>query len=277
MFKLPTPKIAGASASLNAASAEDGTAEGQAAEPAALPTTLGMAVCDASGRLTFLSPAIQELIGSSFEADAASQHLYRSDGLTRLRPGHLPLARASRGEIVTDAVICHRSEDEVPTYLRCNAAPVEAADGSANGAVVFVQDVTAGHVGQQNRQRTQEHLISALNHEFRTPLTKLVGHAERLHDMRGQLPLPALHSLEKMRKAADELRELADLVSSMADVESPGGATEGDPAESFDQLARRLSTVPKIPLQLVASLDPDRPSAAIAVLAREPASPRFEA
>jgi signal transduction histidine kinase len=249
---------------------------GEAAEPN-LPTTLGMAICDASGRLTFLSAALRELLGQSFGSEAeaepaAPDHLYGDDGLTSLRPENVPLARARQGEVVTDAVICHRSEEEVPTYLRCNAAPVAAADGSVGGAVVYVEDVTAAQVGDQDHQRIQDHLIGTLNHELRTPLTKLVGHAEMLHDMRSQLPVNAVHSLEKVCKAADELSELADLVSCLADLHTPGRLMEvlGDPAGLSrdetshlpEQLARgSLRSVPKIPMQHVAALaeEPRRP------------------
>jgi signal transduction histidine kinase len=249
-----------------------------------------MAVCDASGTLTFLSPALQELLGQSFgseveAASAAATRLYRDDGLTSLRPKHFPLARARRGEVVTDVVICYRSEDEVPAYLRCNAAPIDAADGSVNGAVVFVEDVTAGYVSHQNHQRMQNHLISTLNHELRTPLTKLMGHAEMLRDLRSQLPLNAVHSLEKLCQAADELSELADLVSCLADLDTPGLLMEaiGDPADSSqddpwrvpEQLARgRLRSVPKIPLQPDDGPDPDGVITAIALLAQELPSPR---
>jgi signal transduction histidine kinase len=150
--------------------------------------------------------------------------------------------------------------------------------------VVFVDDVTARHVGQQNNRRMQDHLISTLNHEFRTPLTKLVGHAEMLHDMRSQLPVNAVHSLEKVVKAADELRELADLLSCMADLDTPGRLTEalGATADSSrngttqvpEQLARgALRSVPKIPLQLV---DSERVMEAIAALAKEPPSSRSD-
>jgi signal transduction histidine kinase len=244
-----------------------------------------MAACDGSGELTFLSPALRMLfcqsLGSEAEdARAAPEHLYQEDGRTRLLPEHFPLARALQGEVVADAVVCYRPEDEVPAYLRCNAAPVAAEDGSVNGAVVFVEDVTAGYVGHQNHQRMHNHLISTLNHELRTPLTKLVGHAEVLHDMRSHLPVSAVHSLEKVRQAADELSELADQVSFMADLDTPGRLMEaiGDPADSSqddpsrvpEQLARgRLRSVPKIPLQLV---DSERVSEAIAALAKGPPS-----
>jgi signal transduction histidine kinase len=249
-----------------------------------------MAACDASGRLTFLSPALRGLLGKSFESEvdaarAASDDLFQEDGFTRLPPENVPLTRALQGELVADAVVCYRPEDEHPAYLRCNAAPVAAADGSLTGAVVFVEDVTAGYTGHQNSQRMQNHLIDTLNHELRTPLTKLVGHAERLHDLRSHLPLDVVHSLEKVRQAAEELSELADLVSCMAQLETPDRLIEviGDPADSSQddrsrvpkQLAHgHLRSVPKIPMQPDIGPDPDRVIKAIAMLAKELPAPR---
>ncbi len=289
MFKIATPGTPGLSAPLRAAVAAPATID-DAAAPPGLPLTLGMAACDASGKLTFLSPALRVLLGQSFKVEAWAtraglEDLYREDGLTRLLPEHVPLTRALQGEVVADAVVCHRPEDEVPTFLRCNAAPVTAEDGSVNGAVVFVEDVTPVYVGHRNQQRMQNHLISTLNHELRTPLTKLVGHAEVLHDMRSHLPVNAVHSLEKVCQAAAELSELADLVSSMADLDSPGRLMEiiGDPADSSqddpspvpEQLSRgRLRSVPKIPMQPDIGPDPDRVIKAIALLASELPSPR---
>ena len=266
------------------------TAVASATTTLGLPLTLGMAACDASGRLTFLSPALRGLLGKSFESEAAAakaapEDLMQEDGVTSLPPENVPLTRALQGEVVTDAVVCRRSDDDVFIYLRCNAAPVAAEDGSVNGAVVFVEDVTAAYVSQQNHQRMQHLLIGTLNHELRTPLTKLVGYTERLHDLRGHLPVNAVHSLEKLCQAADELSELADLVSCMADLDTPGRLLEiiGDPVDSSqddlsrvpEQLARGgLRSVPKIPVQPDIGPDPDRVLKAIALLAKELPAPR---
>jgi len=244
---------------------------------------LGMAACDSTGRLTFLSAPLQELLGESFGVDAPTEpsaQLYQQDGITELRPEDLPLARARRGEVVVDTVICHRSEVKaVPTYLRCNAAPVAA--GAVNGAVVFVEDLTAGYEDRQvrqGRQQLDDYLISTLNHELRTPLTKLVGYLEMLRDMRNQLPVNAVNAMEKVRQAADELRELADLISCMGDLDIPGRLTGAVSPEVPEQLAReRLRSVPRIPLQLVSDLDPSTVSDVIAGLANEAPSPPSEA
>jgi len=275
MFKSATSRSMGASA------------------PASSPVGLGMAACDAAGRLTFLSTELRELLGESFGSAAAAdqeppEQLYRQDGLTRLLPDDLPLARARKGEVVTDEVICHRPQDRVATYLRCNAAPVTAPDTTVNGAVVFIEDVTDKQLGQQSHRQMDDQLMSTLNHELRTPLTKLVGHAERLHDMRSQLPVNAVQSVEKVRQAAAELRELADLVSSMADLDTLAPLTEaldetaessrGDSDRIPEQLAHGgLRSVPKVPQQLDVSPDRDGVIKAIGLLAKELRSYRSEA
>jgi len=244
---------------------------------------LGMAACDPTGRLTFLSAPLRELLGESFGSvaetePAATGQLFHQDGFTSLQPGDLPLARARQGEVVVDAVICHRTDTKaVPTYLRCNAAPVAA--GSVNGAVVFVEDLTAGHEDHQipqGRQQLDDFLISTLNHELRTPLTKLIGYAEMLHDLRSQLPVNAVHAMGKVRQAADELRELADLISCMGDMDTPGRLTGAQP-EVPEQLARgRLRSAPRIPLQLVADRDEDTVTDVMAALTNGTPSPPSE-
>jgi len=290
---IATPPGTRAPAPLHAAAQIAPAPVATTATTAVLPPSLGMAACDGSGRLTFLSTALRELVGQSLGSEARDepavpQHLYQDDGVTRLRAEHVPLVRARQGEVVTDAVICHRSEDEVATYLRCNAAPVAASDGSVNGAVVFVEDVTAGYVDQQDHRRMQDHLITTLNHGLRTPLTKLVGHAEMLQDMRSQLPVNAAHSLEKVCQAADDLRELADKVSCMAELDTPGWLTDAlgeatDTAQDGmaqvpEQLTHAdLRSVPKIPLQLVARVDTDRVNEAIKALVAELPRPRSQA
>ena len=66
---------------------------GQAAKPTGLPPTLGMAACDASGRLTFLSPALRELLGQSFGSEARGHAGSARAPVSRGRP-HQPAAGA---------------------------------------------------------------------------------------------------------------------------------------------------------------------------------------
>ena len=46
-------------------------------------------------------------------------------------------------------------------------------------------------------------------------------------DMRNQIPVNAVDAMEMVRQAADELRELADLISRMGDLDTPGPADRG--------------------------------------------------
>ena len=119
-----------------------------------------------------------------------------------------------------------------------------------------------------------DYLISTLNHELRTPLTKLVGYAEMLHDMRGQLPVNAVHSVERVCQAVNDLRVLADLISCLGDIDTPGRLTEAAPGQVPEQLARGgLRSVTRIPLQLVSDLDQGTVTDVMAALTKEAPSP----
>lgn len=188
-------------------------------------TDLGIAACDASGELTFLSPALQKLMGQPFEPHAEAEQveryrLYESDASTRLQPEAVPLARARRGEVVTDELICAHSATGRLLYLLCSALPVLGRGGSLEGAVVFVQDVTDEHLALQEQEQARDRLVTTLNHEFRTPLTRLVGCAEILHDLSDDFSPEVARFVTKIRQAAEELTALVEHVTSLADLHS---------------------------------------------------------
>jgi PAS domain-containing protein len=79
-------------------------------------TGVGLAACDASGRLTLLSPVLQEMFGIPFapvpEEDYAYVfHLLAEDCTTPLAYQDIPLVRARRGEFVRDALVIARRPD----------------------------------------------------------------------------------------------------------------------------------------------------------------------
>lgn len=185
-------------------------------------TDLGIAACNAAGELTFLSPGLQKLLDQPFERHAEFEQveryrLYESDGSTRMQPEAVPLARARNGEVVTDELLCARTATGNLLYLLCSALPVTCPEGSQVGAVLFAQDVTAEHAALKDQEQVHDRLVVTLNHEFRTPLTKLVGYVEILRDSSHDLPPDATRYLHKIRQAAEELTELVDSVTELAD------------------------------------------------------------
>ena len=184
-----------------------------------------MAACDASGNLIMFSPALERLFGWSFTALTESQFfraipLLTADGKAPLLPRDRPLTRARHGEVVSDAVVAADTADGRRIYLRCNAAPIRDEDATNRGAVLLVQDVTLETASRGEQEELRYRLVDTVNHEFRTPLTKLIGHMEILADLSEELPAHARWSVSVAQKAAAELSDLVLRVSGLADLGS---------------------------------------------------------
>jgi signal transduction histidine kinase len=226
-----------------------------------------------------LSPALEELFEQGFEPlherDFPQKfRLYSSDGVTPLPIEDVPLTRARQGEIVTDAVVSTRRKDGRMAFLRCNAAPIKASDGEILGAVVLVRDITAERAAQHEQDELRDRLVVTINHEFRTPLTKLLGHAELLADSDEMLPEQTKRSIQTMFQATQDLVRLLESLTQLIDLDSHTRLHRryGDVADllreiasDFTHLARiephRVTT--EVPDRLTATLDPQETRKAI--------------
>jgi diguanylate cyclase (GGDEF)-like protein/PAS domain S-box-containing protein len=108
---------------------------------------VGVVACGADGALSLFNRAARDMHGMDADGLRSAQwadhyHLFEDDGQTPLEEGHIPLARAMRGEIVKDAtmVIAH-AEGRIHRVLASGRA-LKGADGEALGAVVAMKDVT---------------------------------------------------------------------------------------------------------------------------------------
>lgn len=138
-----------------AASEEEG---GRA--PAAHPDWLGSAavleqipdgviVADESGRIVFVNEAAARLhgvktLGVAPEGYSEAYHLFTLDGRA-YPPGELPLARAVRGETVTDARWCIRHPDGAELVAIGTARPFLDSEGRRRGAILTLRDDSARH------------------------------------------------------------------------------------------------------------------------------------
>lgn len=186
-------------------------------------TPLAVAVCDAEGWLTLMSPALQELVGP-FERVHSSEFVERfglrdEDGHHPLRAEQLPMVRALRGEVVRDALLTAGAAGRRRVFLRTSAAPIRGVTGQVLGAVAVVQDVTADEAAARERDRLRARLMETVNHEFRTPLTKLQGHVELLLDDDG-VPAQMRRSMEVIAQATHDLATLVRTVSELSDLEA---------------------------------------------------------
>jgi PAS domain S-box-containing protein len=206
-------------------------------------TGVGLVACDASGMLTLISPALQELFGMGYEPVTEPFyverfHLLREDGETPLPLDEVPLARARRGEFVRDALVSTRLADGSLVHLRCNAVPLRDDADHDNGAISLVQDVTAETEAAQRARVLQRRLLETINHEFRTPLAALLGHVELIHDHRDRgddLDPELADWLDAIERAGWRLRDLVEEVS--------GLVNSDEDAEPADRPLRRMRAV----------------------------------
>jgi signal transduction histidine kinase len=189
-------------------------------------TPVGLAVSNAQGVVELCSPALDAMLGRPTlqgqpqDVWTSRYDMYAADGVTPLRPEDFPLVRAVNGEVVTDAVIVSVRGDGRRLYLRCNASPLRDESDEIVGAVVLVQDVTAEQTAHEAQILLRDQLVETVNHEIRTPLAKIIGHAELIQDQRENLLPTISKSVDTIVSAAADLYALADDISDLAELEA---------------------------------------------------------
>lgn len=180
----------------------------------------GVMVTNAAGVMVLENDASRQLTGrvGSVVHLSLDQHVgvygARNPDGEMMRTEDLPLARAVRGETVTEQVLLLRRVDTGDDrFLLCSSAPVRAANGTITGAVAVFRDITQ----MKQLEQMKDEFVSIAAHELRTPLTAIKGYAELL-DRR----LSAQTGRESDRKSLGVIRKqterLAGLVNEMLDV-----------------------------------------------------------
>jgi signal transduction histidine kinase len=219
-----------------------------AVDPAALETLmcragLAVAVLDGSGYLSLLSPGLERLLHRQFEAVPAESlpevfHLYGEGGARLLRPEEVPIVRASRGEVVEDAIVTVRAPGQPVRHLRVNATPMVGRNGEVQGALAVMTDVTS--LVAAARGELSRSLAETVNHDLRTPLTTILGHVELLIDQQDDFPPAAARSLESVWRAGQHLNDVVTWISEWIDLAytARGEGKGTDLAEYLDRNQR---------------------------------------
>jgi signal transduction histidine kinase len=214
-------------------------------DPAALQALvcragLAVAILDSAGRLAMLSPGLERLLHRQFEeVEAASLanmfHLYTEGGARLLQPHEVPIVRALRGELIEDATVTVKAPGQPVRHLRVNATPMQGPQGEPQGAWAVMTDVTslvAAARGELNRS-----LAETVNHNLRTPLTTMLGHAELLLEQAAELPPGASRSVEAVWRASQRLNDVVTWISEWIDL-AYTPEVEGKGTDLADYLAR---------------------------------------
>ena len=174
----------------------------------------GVIVTDEAGRITLVNAAAERLHGVGrldVEPDRYSEtyHLFTEDGRP-FPPRELALARAVRGEVVSQARWRIKRPDGTEILAIGDARPLRDLEGRQTGAVLTLRDDTArdaaegalrdlnGALAETVTQRTRDaesarleaerasraksDFLASVSHELRTPLHSVLGYAELLSD-----------------------------------------------------------------------------------------------
>lgn len=140
----------------------------------------GVVIADAAGRVVRVNPAGVEMLGRSVIPGPEDQYpqLYQvyMPGGQPYPWDELPLVRAARGQLVRGVELVVRHPDGLVRVLSVSAAPLHREDGTPNGAVAVMRDVTE----VKEAERLKDEFLAIVSHELRTPLAAILGYSDIL-------------------------------------------------------------------------------------------------
>ena len=185
---------------------------------------VGIVAVGADGRRLLTNSWQARLEASAAAAPAAgSRHLAQPeweeqllltgrDQTTPLPPGRRPLRRALDGESFADHLVCYGAGPG-SRVVSTGARQLRNDDGGFAGAVVVYNEVT----GLVNALAAKEDVVATVSHEFRTPLTSIIGNLDLA--LGEELPLPVLRRVEVAQRNAERLLALvSDLLMTASSV-----------------------------------------------------------
>jgi len=123
--------------------------------------------CDVSGKITHFNRAAAELhgmeldeLGSSSSASLAAD-IYLMDGVTPVAEDERPLARALRGETISNLELTMVPDEAPPRTTLSSARRLLGAEGQPLGAVAVIQDTTERKAQEMELERVHKELMTA--------------------------------------------------------------------------------------------------------------------
>jgi two-component system phosphate regulon sensor histidine kinase PhoR len=176
---------------------------------------LGVLAVDADGHDILMNRkqrANHRLASPAGNSDPNESQLlvFQADRTTTVPVESRPVRRALLGENFTDNLVWLGSGSE-QRAITTSARAMKDQDGAFAGSVIVFGDVT----DLVNALAAKDDFVSNVSHEFRTPLTSILGYVELLLDERDELPASHLEPLKIIRRNSERLLGLvSDLLAS---------------------------------------------------------------
>lgn len=215
---------------------------------------------DDKGKLLLFNPAAIRLygmgiLGTSQTRPTDRYGLFLPDGVTPYPKNDLPLARAIRGEAVTDLEIFVRTADAPHgMFLSAKAQPILDMDGKLKGGAAVFRDITARKRAEEELRSTVRQLkeardeaiqaselksqfVSNISHELRTPMSGVLGMTELLMGMKleteqRELATYIYESAQSLLSVLNELLDFSRLEAGKLSIEQ----TKFAPQEILDEV-----------------------------------------
>ena len=128
---------------------------------------VALLACDVSGKITHFNRAAAELhgmeldeLGSSSSASLAAD-IYLMDGVTPVAEDERPLARALRGETISNLELTMVPDEAPPRTTLSSARRLLGGEGQPLGAVAVIQDTTERKAQEMELERVHKELMTA--------------------------------------------------------------------------------------------------------------------
>ena len=191
----------------------------------------GLIAADKNGKFILWNPAAERLIGGPAALNPLEWSAYYGsflpDKVTPFPPDQVPLFRALCGETCSSEIFIRRRGGDDTVWLECNAAPLYDKDGSQQGGVIALRDITQRKTDEENiAKRTLQLEVAnqeleaftyTVSHDLRAPLRHIGSFAGILmEDFGAGLNTEATGHLRRIQDAARRMGELVDGLLGMA-------------------------------------------------------------
>ncbi len=173
----------------------------------AILNTISEGVCTVSttGRIISVNRAVERLLGESV-VSLVGQHY--SEVFSRFSGGECPVKSALEGKEAEGEVMILK--DGEPHIIKIQSLPLIDPSGHIYGAVQVLRDITKEK--EVDKMRTD--LIRSVSHEFRTPLSAIVGLTEMLIDRE----VSGARAEQYLKTIYDEGLRLSEMVSDLLNI-----------------------------------------------------------